>query len=74
MSALKVEDDSSHRIIPSNKGIFVVGAFGHAQPQTIAKVRCWLLGKEKATETLNSFGTQPYQFTRTGPPEGKVVD
>lgn len=47
VSALKVEDASSCGIVPSKKGKFVVGAFGYAQPQKIAKARCWLLGKEK---------------------------
>lgn len=59
MSALKVEDASSHGIIPSNKGILMVGAFGHAQPQKISKVWCWLLGKEKEIETLILLGHFP---------------
>lgn len=33
MLALKVEGASSCGIVPSKKGIFVVGAFEHAQPQ-----------------------------------------
>lgn len=56
MSALKVENASSCGNIPSNKGVFVEGAFGCAQPQKIAKVRCWLLGKKKAIETLIVLG------------------
>lgn len=72
MSALKVEDASSRRIIPSNKGVFVVGAFGYAQPQKIAKVRCWLLGKEKAIGALIVLGHFPTNLLGLDLPKRKV--
>lgn len=46
-SAFKVEDASLDGIIPSNRGILVMGAFGHAQPQKIAEVRCCCWGRRK---------------------------
>lgn len=64
MSALKVEDASSCGIIPSKKGLFVVGAAGHAQSQKIATVRCWLLGKKKVIETLTVLRHFPTDLLR----------
>lgn len=62
MSTLKIEDTSSCEISPSCKGyicIFVVDNFGNTQPQTTAKVRCWLRRGEKADETLMVLGKFP---------------